>query len=289
MKKKIFITGGKGMLASAIEAFYVQQGDSVFAPTHDELDVCDFPGLKDALQSFKPDLVFHTAAVHVDACESSPERAFQLNSWASKNIASLCAANDATLVSISTGGLFGDEIKYYTEYDPVKLKTTYAVSKYQGELLSLAECKKTYIIRPGWLFGGDTEQKKNFVFQRYLDAKKSTSIKSANDKFGSPTFVDDLAAKIDDIVQTEFPGTYHVSNAGGCSRYEYIKKIIECFKLKTEVIAVASSEFPRKANVPDCEMLNNLNMKFIGVEPLPAWEDAIERCVHTIKRTLNNA
>lgn len=286
MKKKILITGGKGMLASAIEEFYVQQGDSVFAPTHDELDVCDFLGFKDALESFKPNLVFHTAAIHVDACESSPERAFQLNSWASKNIASLCAANDATLVHISTGGLFGDEVKYYTEYDPVKLKTVYAVSKYQGELLSQAECHNTYVIRPGWLFGGSTEQKKNFVFQRYLDAKKSASIKSANDKFGCPTFVDELAAKIDEIIQTGFFGVYHVSNSGGCSRYDYIKKIIECFKLKTEVIPVASSEFPRKADVPDCELLNNLNMKFIGVAALPPWQDAIERYVHAIKKEL---
>ncbi len=271
------------MLASQIEAFYLKKGCGICAPTHKELDVLNYQALKDAITAFKPDIVFHTAALHVDACEEDPELAFKLNSWAPGNLARICEKNNATLTYISSCGYFGDEIKYHSEYDPVALKTVYARSKYHGEVLSLKECIKTFAIRPGWLFGGSIEHKKNFVYQRYLDVQKNPVIKSAQDKYGCPTFVNDLVEKIDEIVKTGQYGLYHVTNGGGTNRFEYVKKIMGCFEAKAEVVPVSSDSFPRKANVPDSELLYNWNLKFLGIAPLPPWEDAIERYVKSIK------
>jgi dTDP-4-dehydrorhamnose reductase len=166
------------------------------------------------------------------------------------------------------------------------LKTVYARSKYEGEVLALRECQKTFTIRPGWLFGGNIKHKKNFFYQRYLEAKKSKFIKSANDKFGCPTLVGDLIIKIDEIVNAANPGIYHVTNVGGCSRVDYVRKIIKTCGLDTEVMAVDSSNFPRKADVPDCELLENSNVKKAGLGLLPSWEDAIERYANIIKNIL---
>ena len=267
------------MLASEIENFYNQLGYKVLAPTHAELDILNSQLLKDTIISYKPVFVFHTAALHVNDCEDNPELAFKLNSWATQNLARICSNRKTTLVYISSCGYFGDEIKYYSEYDPVVLRTVYARSKHQGEVLALNECKDTYAIRPGWLFGGSINYKKNFVYQRYLEAKKSTTLKSANDKYGCPTYVADLVIKIDEILQTKNPGLYHVTNNGGCTRFEYVKKIVESCGLKTNVKPVDSSHFLRKANVPNCELLNNLNIKFLGLSPMPAWEEAVERYI----------
>lgn len=286
MKKKIFITGGKGMLASQIEVFYLKKGDDVLAPTHAELDVLDYAAVKDAILSFKPDYVYHTAALHVNDCEVNPELAFKLNAEASGNLARVCSEGNASLIYISSCGYFGDEIKYYLETDPVVLKTVYARSKYKGEAVSLKECKKTFAIRPGWLFGGRKEHKKNFVYQRYLEALKSPVVKSANDKYGCPTLADDLVEKIEEILQAEKPGLYHVTNSGGASRAEYVKKIIDSFGLKTEILPVSSDNFPRKANVPSSELLYNWNLKYLGLASLPPWQYAIERYVKSIVREI---
>ncbi len=286
MKRKIFITGGAGMLASQIEAFYLKKNDKVLAPAHAELDILDYAVVKNAIFSFKPDYVFHTACLHVDACEENPELAFKLNSWASGNLARICSEINAALIYISSCGYFGDEIKFYSEYDPVILKTVYAKSKYQGEVLAFKECSKTFAIRPGWLFGGDIHHKKNFVYQRYLEAKKSTVVKSANDKYGCPTFVSDLVEKIDEILKMDHPGLYHVTNSGSASRAQYIKKIIGSFGLKTEVLPVDSSKFPRKANVPSSELLYNWNLEFLGLNLSPSWEEAIEKYVKIILKQI---
>ena len=277
MNKKILITGGGGMLASQIESFYRKKGVNILAPTHFELDILDELEVRQAINSFKPDYVFHTAALHTNDCEDSPELAFKLNREASKNLAIICSENDATLIYISSCGYFGDEIKYYSEKDKVVLKTVYAQSKHQGETLAIKENRKTFAIRPGWLFGGSITHKKNFVYQRYKEVKSALVVKSAKDKYGCPTYTGDLVEKMDEIIKTDSFGVYHLTNSGGCNRVDYIRKIIESCKLSTKVEPVDSSHFPRKANVPYCELLDNAHLKQLGIKSLPTWEDAVER------------
>ncbi|MFA5034362.1 MAG: NAD(P)-dependent oxidoreductase [Candidatus Margulisiibacteriota bacterium] len=284
--KKVLITGGKGMLATALESYYRANGAEVKAPTHAELDVMDGKAVADALAAFKPDYVFHTACLHVDASENDPELAYKLNSWSSAKLARACAKQKTELIYISSCGYFGDEVKPYSEYDPVVLKTVYARSKYEGEVLALRENPRTYAIRPGWLFGGSVKHKKNFVYQRYLEAQKAPVLKSAGDKFGTPTLVEDLVPKIDEIIKTGETGLYHVTNSGGGSRADYVRQIVNSCGLKTTVEAVDSSAFPRKANVPNCEILHNWNLKYLGLAPLPAWEEAIERYVKVMFKEL---
>ncbi len=274
------------MLASAIDKFYLKLGFEVFSPTHKELDVLNFKMVNSVISSFRPDYVFHTAALHVEACEENPDLALKTNALASQNIAKICQRIGSKLGYISSCGLFSDQIKYYNESDRVVLKTVYARTKYEGEAYSIKECENTFVIRPGWLFGGSISHKKNFVFQRYRDAKNSPVLKSAKDKFGCPTYIDDLVSKIDEIIKMGKSGIYHVTNSGGCSRAEYVKKIIDCCNLEAVVEFVDSGSFPRKANVPDCELLENLNIKSLRVVQLPPWEDAIERYTKIMLREI---
>ena len=274
---RIFITGGGGMLASEIEAYYSNKGATINAPKHAELDVMDHQAVEQALTAAKPQYVFHTAALHVNDCEDNPPLAARMNIEASQNLAMICQKLGAALIYISSCGFFGDEKRFYSETDPVVLKTVYARSKYEGEVLALKECQKTYAIRPGWLFGGSIKHKKNFVYQRFLEAQKKPLIQSAGDKFGSPTYTQDLIIKIDQILNAGKPGLYHVTNKGGCSRAEYVQKIIKSCGLNNKVESVDSSHFPRKANVPDCEMLENAQLRSVGLEPMPDWAEAIER------------
>lgn len=287
MKTKILITGGGGMLATALEEFYRGQGSEVSAPTYLELNVLDHQGVAGAIAALKPDYVFHTAALHVNDCEDNPEMAYKLNTWATRNLARVCQMKGSRLVYISSCGYFGDEVKYYSEYDPVVLKTVYAKSKHGGEVAAFQECENVYAIRPGLLFGGSIKQPKNFAYQRYLEGQKRPVVQSAGDKYGSPTYVADLALKINDILQADTPGLYHMTNGGGCSRAEYVTRILSACGLETKVETVDSSHFPRKANVPNCEMLNNLNLKYLGISLLPSWEDAIGRYCQLMLKEIN--
>ena len=274
------------MLASDLGRVAADLGYEVTGLSHYEMDVTQPGQVREALEHVRPDLVVNTPGIGVDICEERPEEGYRIHTWAARVVALQCQRTGATFVYMSSCGLFGDEVRYYSEYDPVQLKTQYARSKLLGEQAALQECERTFIIRPGWMYGGTPYHQRNFVYQRFLEAQREPVLKSAMDKFGCPTYTEDLASKVLEIVATEEYGVYHVSNQGSASRHEYVKCIVKAFGLDTDVEPVDSSGFPRRAPVPDCEMLENLNLKFLGLRPLAPWQEAIPRYVGALKAQL---
>ena len=283
MPRKVLVTGSLGMLACDINRVWAAAGWEVIGLSHGELDITLPDQVKQALEQVRPAIVINTPGLGVDACETDPEVGYRLHTWAPEMLARECNRTGADFVYISTCGLFGDEVKHYSEYDPVSLKTQYARSKYLGEQRAMQACPNTYVIRPGWLFGGTPSHQRNFVYQRYLEAQKSAVLRSANDKFGCPTFTGDLAAKLLEVMETGAYGLYHVTNSGTASRFDYVKCIVDAFGLNNTVEPVDSSSFARAAPVPDCELLENLNIKFLGLEPLSPWQEAIKKYVSSLE------
>ena len=281
---KVLITGSQGMLASDLARVWSAAGHQVTGMSHAELDITNADQVTSAMEQISPDLLVNTPGIGVDTCELEPEKGFQIHTWAGATVARECEKTGASLVYISTCGVFGDEVKNYSEYDPVVLKTQYARSKYLGEQAAMAACPRTFVIRPGWLFGGSPEHQRNFVYQRYLEAKKSPVLRSANDKFGSPTATAELAEKIMSLVATEVYGLYHITNSGRASRYDYVKAIVDAFGLSTTVEPVDSSAYPRPAPVPDCESLDNVNLRFLGLSPMSSWQEAVQRYVAELSK-----
>jgi dTDP-4-dehydrorhamnose reductase len=282
MTDKLLITGSNGMFATDLAKAAQEAGYDVVGLPHQRMDVTQPAQVREAFEGIRPTLVVNTPDLGVDPCEERPEDGYRVNTWAAEVVGRQCERVGATLVHLSTCGVFGDEVKSYSEYDPVVLKTQYARSKYLGEQAAARSCRRTFVVRPGWLYGGPTDHRKNFVYQRYLQARKEPVLRSASDKHGSPTSTMEMAGKILELVRTEEYGLYHVTNEGGCSRYDYVKAIVDAFGLTTPVEPVDSSAFPRLASVPDCEILDNLNVRLVGLSPMEPWQEAIERYVRTL-------
>jgi len=252
--------------------------------THRELDVTHAANVRAAVQGLRPDAVVQTVGIAVDFCEEHPEEAQRVHTWGTACVARECERVGAAFVGVSTCGLFGDDIRFYSEYDTPILKTQYARSKHEAERLAQTLCRRTYVVRPGWLFGGTPGHARNFVVRRWEEARRGAVVRSAGDKFGSPTFTEDLAHRVLDLLDSEAYGVYHVSNAGGGSRFDYVRGIVEAFGLGTPVEKVDSAHYPRAAAVPACEMLDNVNTRFLGLPPLPPWQEAIARYIAALRR-----
>jgi dTDP-4-dehydrorhamnose reductase len=283
--RRLLITGGGGMLATDLARVAEARGLAVTAPSRDALDVT-LPGdVHSAFEAFRPDAVVQAVGLAVDFCEEHREEAMRVHAWGTACVARECERAGAAFVSVSSCGLFGDDVRFYDEYDTPILKTQYARSKHEGERAAFGWCRRAYVVRPGWLFGGRPEHARNFVVRRWEEARRVPVVASAGDKFGSPTFTEDLAARILDLLGTDAYGVYHVTNTGGGSRYDYVRHIVDTFALPVRVEKVDSSHHPRSAPVPACEMLDNFNTKFLGLPPLPTWQEAIERYVRKLRTT----
>jgi dTDP-4-dehydrorhamnose reductase len=145
------------MLASAYRVpITISVRHTVIGPTHSELDILNRAAVADVLDSSSPWYSFFINGSHGMGRTAWPRTILSppSGSTAGRPATSplACDRAGAVLVYISSCGYCGDEKKYYSEYDPVVLKTVYARSKHQGEIYGACRpAGKRFAIRPGWL------------------------------------------------------------------------------------------------------------------------------------------
>ena len=116
----------------------------------------------------------------------------------------------------------------------------YGASKYAGEQFVKELHNKYFIVRTSWLYG---KYGNNFVKTMIRLGKEREEISVVADQIGSPTYVADLNVMINKLIHTSLYGTYHVSNTGSCSWFEFAKKIFSYANMKVNVLPVSTEEF----------------------------------------------
>ena len=71
---------------------------------------------------------------------------------------------------------------------------------------------------------------KNFVKTVLQLSEVNSTIKVVNDQIGSPTYAEDLASFIFELIQTDKFGIYHVTNEGFCTWAEFAEYLIKMMK-----------------------------------------------------------
>jgi dTDP-4-dehydrorhamnose reductase len=266
------------MLGSDFGMVLAGAGHTVVAYPHEKLDVRRLEQVTHFVSLERPDCVIHAAALtNVDECERNPEISYAANTVGTWNVALACSQLDTLVVYVSSCGVFdGTKAEPYTEFDQPAPRTHYHQSKYLGEQFVEKLCKKYFIVRPGWLFGGSTQHRRNFVEARRREALAKTDLVSAKDKFGSPTYTVDFAEQVIELIHSGAYGVYHVANIGFASRYEYVSEIVKGLALPATVRPVGSDVFPRSAPVPAWEALDNLCLRLRGILRMRPWQEAMQ-------------
>ena len=280
---KVFLTGSSGILGSQINDQLKIADTEILAFNSANIELGNYADVKAKMHDFKPDVVIHSAAItNVDLCEDDKNKAVLINIIGSQNMARAADSINAKIVYISSCGVYGgSKTSPYNELDETNPSTYHHFTKLQGEQRVKEHNKQFLIIRPGWLFGGTPGHKKNFVEARRKEAANSLVINSAIDKMGSPTYTMDLAKQILFLIKHDMGGTFNAVNEGCASRFEYVSEIVKIFKLHTILEPVNSNSFPRKANMPDNECLQNMNLSLVNLNQMRDWKDALNEYVTT--------
>jgi dTDP-4-dehydrorhamnose reductase len=249
------------------------------ALTHAEIEVTDPASVRAALDEHRPDLVINTSAFHnVDVCETEPERAFLVNAIAPMYVADACAEHGAVVMQISTDYVFsGKAGRAYTERDLPDAINVYGNAKAAGEQLIRTRHARHYIVRTSGLYGvaGSSGKGGNFVERMLQLARDGQEIRVVADQTLSPTFTADLAGKLFELVATGRYGTYHITNSGSTSWYDFARVIFECCDVDAKLSPTTTASFGAKAVRPEYSVLANEALAAAGIALLRPWREAL--------------
>jgi dTDP-4-dehydrorhamnose reductase len=275
---RLLVTGAAGQLAQDIVRAF--SGWDVIALTRSELDITRPEEISARLETIAPDVVINTAAYHqVDLCESMPEESFLVNAAAPQRLAAAAHRQNALLVHFSTDYVFdGRRSTPYTEEDRVHPLSVYGASKVAGEMAIRATTDRHLIIRTTGLYGhgGRTTGRGNFVETMLRLAQGGRPIQVVGDQVLTPSFTEDVAGAVRQLIEREARGTVHVTNSGACSWYEFAAEIFRLAGVRADLTPTTQSERPAPARRPAYSVLAHAGLLRHGVaEPRP-WQEALE-------------
>jgi dTDP-4-dehydrorhamnose reductase len=273
---KVLVTGVKGQLGFDVVNELESRGIEAIGVDVAEMDITDPQKVKNFIETSKVDAVIHCAAyTAVDKAEEMPDLCRKVNVEGTRNIAEVCRDLELKMIYICTDYVFdGKGTKPFEVDSPKKPNNVYGLSKSDGEDEVIRLVKKHFIVRISWAFGINGN---NFINTMLRLGKEHGKVKVVNDQIGSPTYTFDLARLLGDMVLSELYGTYHATNEGYCSWYDFAVEIFKQAQMdEVVVIPVDSSEFPVKALRPLNSRLSKASLDQNGFKRLPRWEEALK-------------
>ncbi len=290
----ILVTGANGQLgnemrivAKSLSHFFlftdVSQQDGVETAY---LDITNMDDIRKMVSEHNINVIVNCAAwTNVDGAEDPEKYALveKLNATAPENLAKAMKEVDGWLVQISTDYVFGKE-PYNTPCKEDQKGTptgVYGATKLLGEQKVIATGCKHMIIRTAWLY---SEFGKNFCKTMLALTAYKPQLKVVFDQCGTPTYALDLANAIVKMLEKPVVGTYHFSNEGVCSWYDFTKMIQEYSgQTACDVQPCHSDEFPSPVKRPAYSVLDKTGIKETFGVKVPYWTDSLQQCLKNIE------
>jgi dTDP-4-dehydrorhamnose reductase len=280
--KRILLVGNNGQVGRELEETLSSLGE-VIGTNRQTLDLTQPTIISQFIEDVQPDIIVNAAAyTAVDKAETEPELAYAINATAPKMMAEAAQKLGSLLLHISTDYVFdGKKNTPYTEEDITNPLGIYGRSKLAGEENIRQICDRHVILRTAWVYG--TYGKSNFVkTMLYLGGERET-IRVVCDQVGSPTWARDIADAIAQLLAADVTGTYHFTDSGVASWYDFAIAIFEAakqmeFPLKVQqILPITTSEYPTPAQRPAYSVLATKKISNVLNYQVPYWRDSLKK------------
>jgi len=278
------VLGGHGQLGKCLQLSLTSHGIAYTAVGSAEVDITDVASVAAIMKQLTPDVVINAAAwTAVDDAESHEDEAYLINCVGARNVARSAKEFSSKLVHVSTDYVFsGASNVPFTEGHITAPVGAYGRTKLAGELAVHEEFpEQSLIVRTAWLY---SEFGSNFARTMVRKALAKAPVRVVNDQLGQPTLATDLADHILALVAAGTPvGTYHGTNAGQATWYDFAKEIYCLVGADTALVtAVPSSEYPTRATRPAYSVLGHANTERARVALMRPWLEALTESIPDI-------
>lgn len=282
------VLGGDGQLGQSLQTTLKSRNLVFTALSRRDVDITKMHEVSAAVKDLSPTVIVNAAAwTAVDAAEEDEDGAYNVNCLGAGRVAAVAAANAATLVHVSTDYVFsGISATPFREDDETAPVGVYGRTKLAGEqAVRLAYPNGSLIVRTAWLY---SQFGHNFAKTMARKARAELPVRVVDDQLGQPTLATDLANHIIELIANNAPaGTYHGTNSGECTWFEFASEIFRLMGADTSLVsAVPSTEYPTRARRPAYSVLAHGNTDRVDIAPMRAWLQALtEAMPHIISST----
>lgn len=288
----ILLIGKTGQVGFELERALRPLGH-LLAPGRADLDLTSVDSIRRAVRAAKPDVIVNAGGFTVvDAAESEPDLAMQLNGVAPGILAECAAEAGALLIHYSTTFVFdGTKSEPYTEEDTPNPVNAYGRSKLAGERAVIAAGGKSVILRASWVY---SDRRTNFVLAMLRLAREKPELTIVDDQIGSPTWARDYAnataTLLDNVpLLRELPGIYHLSAHSYCSRLEWAQRVIDSARTASGLDSgwatlkpTTTALYPHLAPRPLYTATSNQKIKRTFGIAMPAWGERVDTFMQTL-------
>lgn len=282
----VLVTGAGGQLGSEMRRLGSAASNDYLFTDAAELDITDAGAIRRTMAERRIDVVVNCAAyTDVERAEREEAAADRLNREAAGVLAAAVREADATLIHISTDYVFdGTSPEPYTEESHAAPQSVYGRTKLAGEEAIRASGCKHLILRTSWLY---SEYGHNFLKTMLRLTAERERLNVVFDQTGTPTYAGDLALAIFSIVEKGMyagnEGTYHFSDEGACSWYDFAVEIAAAVGHdKCRIEPCRTADYPTAARRPAYSVLDKSKLKrTFGIE-IPHWRESMRYCLHRI-------
>jgi len=286
----ILITGSNGQLGSEIKDIADNYSEFNFINGDlPDIDICNLKLLTEFVEKNKIDAIINCAAyTAVDKAEEDFQVAQKVNAEGVLNLVKAMENVDGKIIHISTDYVFdGNHFLPYTEKDKEIPIGVYGITKREGELKVLNSNIEGIVIRTSWLYSAYGN---NFVKTMLRLGNELEELNIIYDQVGTPTYAGDLAfaclqilSKSKDRIDSKGK-TYHFSNEGIASWYDFAKAIMELGNVNCKVNPIETKDYPTLAKRPHYSVLNKSKIKKDFDIKIPYWRDSLKKCIQKLNR-----
>jgi dTDP-4-dehydrorhamnose reductase len=285
---RVLVAGAAGQLGRALRAT-CPEGVTLLAPPEAEFDIADEAAIARVVADARCDALVNAAAyTAVDRAEAERDRAMLLNGSAPGWLATAAAQAGAAFVHVSTDFVFDGRasIPYPPEAEPNPIGA-YGETKLAGERAVAAAHPAPLLVRTAWVYAAEGQ---NFLKTMLRLMGTRDEVRVVADQVGTPTHAASLARAIWGLLARGTTGTFHWTDAGVASWYDFAVAIQEEALLRgllpcnVPVLPIRTADYPTPARRPAWSVLDKTG-SFELLGPARHWRVELRAALDEMEPT----